>query len=178
VNEFVEECRREWKRLGVPDPVASEMAADLEADLAEAAADGASPEDVLGTSAFDATSFAAGWAAERGVIGRARVARRGLPIALAAFAALAIVGLVLLVASPTRTVRVAVPGTAPRVAFVTPAILRRRPPLLPRIRLAPLRRAQLLAVTSGGRTALWWVGLGALVVGGAGAVWSTSGLRR
>ena len=38
MNEFVEECRREWNRLGVPDPVANEMAAELEADLEEAEA--------------------------------------------------------------------------------------------------------------------------------------------
>ena len=34
MNEFVEECRREWRRLGVPDPIANEMAADLTADIA------------------------------------------------------------------------------------------------------------------------------------------------
>src|SRR5271154_6298483 len=44
------------------------MAADLAADLKEAEADGASPEDVLGSGAFDPQSFAASWAAERGVI--------------------------------------------------------------------------------------------------------------
>ena len=69
MNKFVEECRHEWKRLGVPDAVANEMAADLEADLAEAEAEGASAEDVLGSAVFDARSFAASWAAERGVIG-------------------------------------------------------------------------------------------------------------
>jgi hypothetical protein len=36
VTEFVDECRSEWKRLGVPDAVANEMAADLAADLQEA----------------------------------------------------------------------------------------------------------------------------------------------
>ena len=59
MNPFVEECRREWKRLGVPDPVANEMAADLEVDLAEAEADGTSAEEVLGTGVFDAPAFAA-----------------------------------------------------------------------------------------------------------------------
>lgn len=68
MSEFVEECRREWKRLGVPEPVANEMAADLAADLREADAEGVSPEEVLGTSAFDPQSFAASWAAERGVV--------------------------------------------------------------------------------------------------------------
>ena len=48
MNEFVEECRREWRRLGVPDPVANEMAADLAADLEEAEAEGCSAEEVLG----------------------------------------------------------------------------------------------------------------------------------
>ncbi len=63
MNEFVDECRREWRRLGVPDPVANEMAADLTADLEEAEAEGGSPEDVLGNSAFDPRRFAAAWAA-------------------------------------------------------------------------------------------------------------------
>ena len=66
MNGFVDACRREWKRIGVPDAVANEMAADLEADLAEAEADGVSPEEVLGNGVFDAPSFAASWAAARG----------------------------------------------------------------------------------------------------------------
>jgi hypothetical protein len=69
VSEFVEECRREWHRLGVPDPVANEMAADLMADLQEAEAEGGSPQDVLGNSAFDPRRFAAAWAVARGVTG-------------------------------------------------------------------------------------------------------------
>ena len=68
MNEFVEECRREWRRLRVPDPIANEMAADLQADLDEAASEGVSAEAVLGTAAFDARSFAASWAAERGFV--------------------------------------------------------------------------------------------------------------
>lgn len=67
MSEFVEECRREWRRLGVPDPVANEMAADLTADLQEAEAEGGSPEDVLGNGAFDPRRFAAAWAVARGV---------------------------------------------------------------------------------------------------------------
>jgi hypothetical protein len=67
VSDFVDECRREWRRLGVPDPVANEMAADLTVDLEEAEAEGGSPEDVLGNSAFDPRRFAAAWAAARGV---------------------------------------------------------------------------------------------------------------
>jgi hypothetical protein len=67
VNEFVEECRREWRRLGVPDPIANEMAADLTADIEAAEADGGSAEDVLGNSFFDPRRFAAAWASARGV---------------------------------------------------------------------------------------------------------------
>lgn len=67
--EFVEECRKEWKRLGVPDPIANEMALDLTSDIDEAVADGGSAEDVLGNSLFDPRRFAAAWASARGVTG-------------------------------------------------------------------------------------------------------------
>lgn len=99
MSEFVEECRREWTRLGVPDPVANEMAADLTADLNEAAAEGGSPEDVLGNSAFDPRRFAAAWAVARGVTqpppptDRRSLRRPPLVIALTALlGALTIVG--------------------------------------------------------------------------------------
>lgn len=52
----------------MPDPVANEMAADLAADLAEAEAEGASAEQVLGSGAFDPHAFAASWAAAAAVI--------------------------------------------------------------------------------------------------------------
>jgi hypothetical protein len=65
--EFIEECRREWRRLGVPDAIANEMAADLSADIEEAEREGGSAEDVLGTSLFDPRRFAAAWAGARGV---------------------------------------------------------------------------------------------------------------
>lgn len=68
MSQFVDECRKEWKRLGVPAAMAEEMAADLTADLAEAEAEGASPEHVLGNGVFDARSFAASWATARGVV--------------------------------------------------------------------------------------------------------------
>jgi len=68
VSQFVDECRQEWKRLGVPDAAANEMAADLEADLEEAESEGISAEEVLGDGAFDPRSFAASWAMERGLI--------------------------------------------------------------------------------------------------------------
>lgn len=68
MNDFVEQCRREWMRLGVSDPLAEEMATDLTSDLTEAETDGVSLEELLGSSAFDPASFAATWAAERGAI--------------------------------------------------------------------------------------------------------------
>jgi hypothetical protein len=115
VNEFVEECRREWRRLRVPDPVANEMAADLEADLEEAEAEGVSPEEVLGSAAFDPRTFAASWAAARGVIRPAPAQpdvlprRSRLPVAIAAFALVAIVGALLaIVASHALAGQVAV----------------------------------------------------------------------
>ncbi len=64
---FVEECRREWRRLGVPDAVADEMAEELAADLEDAQAEGVALEDVLGGGASDPRSFAASWATARGV---------------------------------------------------------------------------------------------------------------
>jgi hypothetical protein len=67
VIEFIEECRREWRRLGVPDPIANEMAIDLTADIEEAESEGGSAEDVLGNSFFDPRRFAAAWAGARGV---------------------------------------------------------------------------------------------------------------
>lgn len=66
MTAYVEECRREWKRLGVPDLLAEEMATDLEADLAEAEADGVSAAEILGES--DPRRFAAAWASERGLV--------------------------------------------------------------------------------------------------------------
>ena len=91
MSEFVEQCRREWRRLGVADPLAEEMAADLASDLEEAEAEGVSAADYLGASASDPRSFAASWASERGIIpgpsGREKGGRR--PRALVAFTALA-----------------------------------------------------------------------------------------
>jgi hypothetical protein len=66
MTAFVEECRREWKRLGVPDSLAEEMATELESDLAEAEADGVSAAEMLGES--DPRRFAATWARERGLV--------------------------------------------------------------------------------------------------------------
>jgi hypothetical protein len=109
VSQFVEECRREWKRLRVPDLVADEMAADLAADLEEAEAEGVAAVEVLGGAASDPRSFAATWAAERGVIPpaplTARIPRSALvPVAIAALTIVAAVGAALVIfASPHAT---------------------------------------------------------------------------
>jgi len=90
MNDFVEQCRREWRRLRVPDPLAEEMAADLTSDLREAEADGVTAEEFLGSSASDPRSFAASWAAERGVIPTPPRRRKGSrPLVLVGFSALA-----------------------------------------------------------------------------------------
>jgi hypothetical protein len=116
VSRFVDECRREWARLGVPEAEANEMATDLEADLDEAQADGVSPEEVLGNGYFDARSFAASWATARGVArgttspaGTIRV--RSLLLALGALAGaiLAAVGLLILVRPRFGSQSVAIP---------------------------------------------------------------------
>jgi hypothetical protein len=96
MSDFVEQCRREWQRLGVPDPLADEMAADLATDLGEAEAEGVPAEEFLGSSAFDPRSFAASWAGERGIIPAppSRAIRRRRPLALVAFTAVATTALI------------------------------------------------------------------------------------
>jgi hypothetical protein len=97
VNDFVEECRKEWRRLGVANPLAEEMASDLASDLAEAEAEGVSAEEFLGRNIFDPGSFAAAWATERGIIPvrptRGNTGRR--PLVLVAFTAFAAIALVI-----------------------------------------------------------------------------------
>jgi hypothetical protein len=134
VNELVQECRSEWRRLGVPDALADEMAAELEADLEEAAADGVPIEDVLGSGARDPRAFAAGWAAERGVVG-APIRRRSrvLPAVALLALVLASVGAVLVIvdsgSEPSRVAlsspfRMALPpNRGVKVRLVTPAKL-------------------------------------------------------
>jgi len=96
MNDFVEQCRREWKRLGVPGPLAEEMAADLASDLEEAEAEGVSAADYLGASASDPRSFAASWASERGIIPAPPSREKGSrqPLALVAFTALAAIAVI------------------------------------------------------------------------------------
>lgn len=143
MTQFVDECRREWKRLNVPDAVANEMAAELESDLHDAEADGLSPEEVLGDGVFDARSFAAAWAAERGVIPSppAPAPRGHRTFVAAVTGALAIValfaGIALLTARHTTQITIASPFRLP------PAIAGHRLPpragsTLPRFFLTPV----------------------------------------
>jgi hypothetical protein len=94
MNDFVHECEEEWRRLGVPTAAANEMAADLRADLAEAAAEGVSPEHVLGNGVFDPRSFAADWATARGLVDaqapERRLPRLFVPIGVAVAGVLAV----------------------------------------------------------------------------------------
>jgi hypothetical protein len=118
MSEFVEQCRREWRKLGVADPLAEEMAADLTSDLDEAEAEGVSAADYLGASASDPRSFAASWASERGIIptppGLEQSRRR--PPALVAFTALAAITVTvaaLLLATGEPKVALKTTGTTP-----------------------------------------------------------------
>lgn len=84
MSAYVDECRREWKRLGVPDLLAEEMATELEADLAEAETEGVAATEILGES--DPRHFAATWANERGLVSERRPkpkSRKGFWIGLA-----------------------------------------------------------------------------------------------
>ena len=115
MSDFVEQCRAEWRRLGVPDPLAEEMAADLASDLTEAEADGVSAEELLGSSFFDPRSFATSWAAERGVIpvapSRGNVRRRPLGlVAFTAFAAITVIVAALLLVNGQPKVSVVMSG--------------------------------------------------------------------
>src|SRR5215831_7607289 len=96
MSEFVEQCRQEWRRLGVADPVAEEMAADLASDLEEAEAEGVSAAEYLGSSASDPRSFASSWARERGIVPAPPGGERGRrrPLALVAFTALAAIAVI------------------------------------------------------------------------------------
>jgi hypothetical protein len=130
MNDFVEQCRREWKRLDVPEPLAEEMAADLASDLGEAEAEGVSAEALLGSSAFDPRSFAASWAAERGIIPAppSRENRRR-PLVLVAFTTLAATALVV-------AALLLLTGQ-PKVTVVASGTVRSHPPVPPGLFVRP-----------------------------------------
>ncbi|MGP8060214.1 MAG: hypothetical protein ACLP9C_11320 [Acidimicrobiales bacterium] len=128
MNQFVDQCRREWKRLGVPEAAANEMAADLVADLAEAQADGVSPEEVLGNGFFDPAAFAASWATARGLAlaPRARIPKtislRSLALAAGALVCVVVAaaGLLVLAGPRIRSASVAVAAVRRPFRLVLP----------------------------------------------------------
>lgn len=151
----------------MPDAVANEMAADLEVDLAEAEADGTSPEEVLGTSVFDPRSFAASWAAERGVIPPASSPdpQSKRPLILAAIAALAVIAV--------TGAALAIFVRSESVAMVASP----RPRLSPPPDIGQTLHAHLTAVDVGRiRATLLLVGLVGVVL--SAVYWFASGGRR
>jgi hypothetical protein len=125
VSEFVEECRREWKRLRVPRPIADEMADDLTADLQEAEADGASVEEVLGSGASDPRAFAAAWASERGIIPRRWTHRLRRPRLLTAIALVVLAFVLVTAVGVVALLTVSGNSSAPRstVTTIAPSLM-------------------------------------------------------
>ena len=78
MSSVTDVCRRTWRKLGVRRAVIDELTAELEADLADAEADGISAEAFVGD---DPSALARQWATERG-LDRARL--RVLPTAVVA----------------------------------------------------------------------------------------------
>lgn len=152
MNAFVKKCRREWKRLRVPEATANEMAAELEADLKEAEAEGASPEDVLGTAVFDARAFARSWAAERGVIPSPHTSKAHLngrtPFVVAgvALAVIAALGAGMVIASSVGSSRLVAFAAGP-VTIDAPACVRLILPATPPVEkncVGPEQRTQII----------------------------------
>ncbi|HEX4519548.1 MAG TPA: hypothetical protein VH063_08225 [Gaiellaceae bacterium] len=168
MTDFVEQCRAEWKRLGVADPLAEEMARDLAADLREAEAEGVSAEELLGSDLYDPASFAATWAAERGVVPEApgrRNARR-TPIVLLAFTVVAaitlIVAALLLATGEPKLSLVASKARSPHLAPLPPGAV--SPP-----------RIEHTVATASAATPIEWILLilALLAVCFAGWLWSS-----
>jgi hypothetical protein len=122
-DDFVAACRREWERLRVPAETAEEMAVELRSDLAEAAEDGVSAEELLGAGVFDARGFAASWASERGVVPAPRRRRAGLVAGVAA--AVAAIGLAVgLLAARSTSPKQASPSRAAPTVLRHPVVRR------------------------------------------------------
>ena len=125
MSNFLDACRQEWQRLGVPGPVADEMAADLAADLEQADAEGVPAEELLGSALFDPNGFAATWAAERGVVPPTSPRRPGhrwpILVTVACFAVLAILGgAIAAIAFHGATLVGVVHGASPGLAGLAP----------------------------------------------------------
>jgi len=135
MTAYVEECRREWRRLGVPDLLAEEMATDLEADLAEAQSEGVSAAEVLGES--DPRRFAETWATERGLVPDAPPQRksRAWIWVLAVVAGVLVLGVLLGIAGVAflATASVHTSGPGPVRLVGTPPIPARKAVLIPKL---------------------------------------------
>jgi hypothetical protein len=171
MSDFVAQCRAEWERLGVPDPLAGEMAADLTSDLAAAEADGVSAEEYLGRSFFDPRSFAASWASERGIVpDQSTWSARRQPLILTAFTALAVLtivvtALLLITGQPNVSI---VASKTPRVHGVVPPT---------GIVFPPRSTRTVVASTSASAPVEWILLLGA-VIALAFAAWLWANWRR
>jgi hypothetical protein len=173
MSDFVEQCRREWKRLAVPDPLAEEMATDLASDLREAEAEGVSAEELLGSSVFDPRSFAASWAAERGIVpvppSRENARRR--PLVLVSFTALAAIALIvaaLLLATGQ-----------PRVSVVTSRTTSPHPVSPPAAVFGPPGTSRVVLHASATTPVEWILLLLAIIaLGFAAWLWSSRGRSR
>ena len=172
MSDFVEQCQREWRRLGVADPLAEEMAADLASDLRDAEAEGVSAEELLGSSAFDPRAFAASWADERGIIpvppSRGKARRR--PFVLVAFTALAaitaiVAGLLLLTGEP----KVSLVATGTRGPYI---------PSPPRAPLVPPAAGPHVVQRASAAAPVEWILLVLAVVAVGFAAWLWTGWGR
>jgi hypothetical protein len=172
MSDFVEQCRTEWKRLHVPDPLADEMAADLASDLGEAEAEGVSAEELLGSSASDPRSFAASWAAERGIIPVPPSRRNARPrprvlVAFTAFAAITLIVTALLLLTGQPKLTLVRSGTRPLL------------PSPPAGSVVPPGPSQVVRQTSASAPVEWILLLFAIVaLGFAAWLWSRRGRSR
>lgn len=62
IEGIIRDCETYWQEVGLPHATARDMASELEMHLREAANDGRSPGEVVGT---DVAAFAKAWAAEQ-----------------------------------------------------------------------------------------------------------------
>lgn len=130
MTDVVRTCRRTWRRLGVTRAASAELAAELSADLDQAAADGIDPVAYVG----DARELAIDWATARGLVGaRPRLltaalaatagALPGAAFALFAAYGLSSAGLARLAGLPVFCVDAACTVTEQRDVFDPPAWL-------------------------------------------------------
>jgi len=172
MSDFVEQCRQEWRRLGVPDPLAEEMAADLASDLADAEAEGVTAEELLGSSAFDPRSFAASWAGERGVIPEppSRASARRIPLVL--------VGLTALAAITVIVAALLLATGEPKVSLVASRTTRAHLSSPPAVLVVPPPRVNRQVIRTSASAPVEWILLFLAIVALAFSVWLWSSWNR